>query len=357
MVFLFCESAQHQSRLHYSAPDFMANLNSHDILFIFSRDFQGLRRTLETAYGFLIFKSDVAPFLSFTSKKAIIRTNKGIFFLKEKPKYCSSDAERILAAEFQSFLSKKLGFVPDIIKTLSGEYYVKWNNRFYFLTDYKEGRVFNGSNSDIKKVLAALRLFQSASLLFRSRTNFQKVESCSVLKIAFLARLFVHKKGDKIIWRLVQQVIKKLMYDYKKYKVENFLMSHGDFSLFNIVFNKNKITAINDFDNVTFLPRIHDLAEFFVSSTMINYMGPTTNLQTPIFLKPNEEKTKIILSYYSHVFKLTENEINLFPILVKIIWFELLLLAVVKEDYKLSDLKAVLKVLNKDDFLIKLKCL
>lgn len=324
----------------------MATLNSHDIIFEKWQKYKNLKGLIESCYGFSILKVEPVPYISFTSKKALLYTNKGIFFLKEKPFYCSDEVSLKMSSLFQNFLGKQLSFIPRYLKTIDNRDYIEFEGRFYFLTEYKIGRCFNGSVKDVKQILSSLLKFQRVASKFPCNFD-QKTESYEVLHISRLLNNFIHNPKEQEINKQICKLINKLKHQYNKVTKKPFIMSHGDFSLFNIIFNKNSsVIAINDFDNVNFLPRIHDLAEFFVSATLLNYIGPTTNWKKPVFISPNKSMSKLILSFYSDNFDLTVDEIILFPVVVKIIWMEILILAVVKEDYSLSDIRSNLKIIE-----------
>ncbi|MCK4918619.1 MAG: HAD hydrolase-like protein [Candidatus Pacebacteria bacterium] len=327
----------------------MANLNQHDILFINSKKFKGFSELIEKSYNFKILSYDLPPFISFTSRKAVLTTDKGVFFLKEKPLYCSDNISRNIAANFQLFLSKNLNYIPSILSTRNKKLYIEWKNRFFFLTEFKKGRVFNGSSNDIKNILKVLRCFQDVAATFKIQNLVvKKTESYKVIPCVSLIEEYVYTKSDKLLFRRITNVIENLKSQYNTVKKTNYVMSHGDFALFNVILNKRKVVAINDFDNACYLPRIHDLAEFLVSATLVYYIGPLTNLNTPVFVTPKETVFNQILNYYLTHFNLQPEDILLLPIIAEIVWLEILLLAVMKEDYTLSDITPAIKKLEKN---------
>lgn len=332
----------------------MANLNNSDILFLESPEFSDLRTLLENSYGFKIISSYLPPFISFTSRKAVLETDNGTYFLKEKPLYCSNKRSRDLSVYFQNFLSQTLKIVPVVLRTLDGNHYVQWSARFLFLTEFKVGRVFNGSETDIEHILEELKNFQEASKMFGSaskvdgtdRTQFwleNKKDSYHTLKFFPLLEKKAKTDTEKTELRRIQYLISILKREYDTIPKPKYVISHGDFALFNILLDDKGVLSINDFDNVELFPRVHDLAEFLVSASLIHYLGPMSNLRLPVFLRPTENIFNKVLAFYSRHLEISSEEIRLLAITSEIIWLEILLLAVLKEDYTVSDTLIAIK--------------
>ena len=144
----------------------MANLNPHDIVFLNSHEFKGFKEKIESQYDFEIISTDLPKIISFTSKKLVLHTSKGDFFLKEKPQYCSDELALKRSADFQDYTSLRLKIVPKILLTIEQNHYIVWNGRHYFLTEYKSGRHYNGSQSDLKEIIEALYLFQECGITY-----------------------------------------------------------------------------------------------------------------------------------------------------------------------------------------------
>ena len=327
----------------------MGNLNEHDILVIASAHYKDLRQLIEAEYGFQIIQSEPARYISFTSRKAILHTSDGDYFLKEKPVYCSDPLTLELSAQFQSYLSKQLPNVPRIKRTKSGSWYVVCKGRQYFLTQYIPGRVYNGTLSDIDHGLVSIFDLHKHARNFITNVPHESVDSDVFKGFLPLVECLVATAGDRRIWEMVTRLIEQLTATYCALNPKVYEMSHGDFSLFNLLFDDGNVIAINDFDNVCFLPRVHDFAEYLVSSTLIHYLGPLTNLQRPVLLAPERQSWNRILKTYVQAGLFSDAEWRLFPCVVKMIWLEILLLAVVKNDYQLDDLKEAITCMQSTD--------
>ena len=325
----------------------MANLNQSDVLFLGSGEFNGFTKKVEHEYGFKVLSYDLPPYVSFTSRKAILNTDRGSFFLKEKPEYCSGYEKREMAADFQEYLSTHLVNVPNILRTRKGEHYILWNNRFLFLSEYKPGRIFNGSIDDLKSVLDSLKEFHKVAKAFECRGN--NVESYELLIPYELLKELAYSDQEKEDVLYIEKILNRIKEEYSSLNKVDYIMSHGDFSLFNVLFDGQSVVAINDFDNAQRLPRIQDLTEFLISATLINYLAPLSNLKYPVFLEPESVKFRTVLNYYKKHFDLTEPEMKLLPVLTELVWLDILLLAVLKEDYSISDIMSAVKKIERGD--------
>jgi hypothetical protein len=124
-------------------------------------------------------------------------------------------------------------------------------------------------------------------------------------------------------------------------------MGHSDFIVFNLIFKNNEVAAINDFDNVKRLPNLHDLAEFLVSATMLNYIGAVTNMKLPVLLEPQKSKFRLIIKFYIQVFSLSKEDFVLLGVIAEIVWLWTLCLSVLKGDYNISDLEEAVVAVEK----------
>lgn len=322
----------------------MPNLNEHDILFLGSTENEKFSAFLEQEYDFRIHSYDFPPFVSFTSRKAVLNTSRGIFFLKEKPEYCSEEQTRNRAAEFQNYIHASTQIAPEVFSTVSGSYYTYWEGRYFFLTEFKEGRIYNGSEKDLVCALNSLKEFRRAAQAYDAASSpTGHRESFSAISFLPYVKEHVKSREDEEVFARVKLLLNSLTDSYLALHHENYEMCHGDFSLFNLLFDTSGVVAINDFDNIDRYPRIHDLAEFLVSATLINYIAPITNLKLPVLTKPSRRPFLRILDYYSRNFNLSASEKDLLPVVAEIVWLEILLLAVAKGDYTFLDIDAALK--------------
>lgn len=328
----------------------MTNLNNTDLLITNKDKFRNLKWVIESAYNLKIGKTYYPSSISLTSRKAVLETDKGIFFLKEKPLYCSDDIYMKRSAYFQEFCSNHIHDVPKIIRTKNGEYYFEFETRKFFLSEYIIGKPFNGSNNNIKQILGLIAELNNAGRDFLNKNKTQtdiikKYESYEIATLIPILSKYIRTKKDKSILEDIKKTFLKLSEEYNSIGNDDYIMAHSDCILFNFIFKKDQ-TYLIDFDNAKVLPRIHDLAEFFVSATLLNYLAEITNLKRPVFTRINKDFAEIILDYYKNNLGLSKKEIALFPVIVDIIWIWTLCLSILKEDYLLDDIKIVIKAIN-----------
>lgn len=331
----------------------MANLNKHDVLFLKSKKFEKLAQLIESSYDLEIVSIEFPAFISFTSRKAILHTNKGDLFLKEKPIYSDDELSRKKSADFQNYATNKLKIVPKIITTKDNKNYIIWKNRYFFLTEYKKGRTYNGSDTDVRSMLLALKQLNDCGKEFVKEPKvspdvIKRIESYEVATLVPLIEKYIKSGKEKNIYKRILKTFENLKLEYLNIPKTDYIMSHSDFIVFNLIFDNNEVVAINDFDNAKCLPNIHDLAEFLISATMLNYNGSVTNMKLPLFIEPDKNKFSIILDYYKNDFALSNSDLKLLSLVAEIVWAWTLCLSILKEDYSISDLLPAVELLEKN---------
>jgi hypothetical protein len=106
------------------------------------------------------------------------------------------------------------------------------------------------------------------------------------------------------------------------------------------------VVAINDFDNAKRMPIIQDMAEFLTSSVLVNYISPLSNLQLPVLEVPASEPFSSILDAYLRDWDLSDDEKCLLAIAAEIAWLDILVLALLREDYSFVDISSALITLQ-----------
>ena len=330
----------------------MVNLNPHDIVFLDSQEFKGFKVEIESQYDFKIISTDLPKIISFTSKKLKLYTSKGSFFMKEKPKYCSDEMALKRSAHFQDYVSSQSEKVPKILLTKKYDFYITWNNRHYFLTDYKEGRHYNGSKKDLSEMVRALYLFQQHGFDYLNKYKGIRQDELVQFDSPYVAssipdlKAMVETGSDKGVLSEILFLYENICSEYAKTSKDQYIMSHSDFIIFNLILGESGVMAINDFDNVKVLPRIHDMAEFLVSASLLNYLAPLTNLKFPVQTDPDLLRFNYIMNLYVSKFNLSDTEIDLLGSVAEVIWLWTLVLAVFKGDYSIPDLRPALHLLR-----------
>lgn len=325
----------------------MPNLNTHDILNMKSVYGRKLTSAIELAYGLKISNYAPIPEISLTSKKALIKTDQGTFFLKEKPFYSTKPDALFRSFTFQDYCAKNSDRFIEIIKTKDSAYYLDFEGSIYFITRYIKGNSFNGKIDGLFRMLETiielrklgenyLKEYINKKTLLPFNKSYEIILPFSLLKHAVVT------KEDKKVFSDLKKALKILTEKFDSYERIKYIMSHGDCILFNFQILNDK-AILHDFDNAKVLPSMHDVSEFFVSSCLLNYKGSVTNLKLPIFLSCHKNTSTIIAKKI--VGHLSKDEISLLPVCIEIIWLWTLMLSVIKEDYMMTDLIPAIEII------------
>ncbi len=330
----------------------MANLNEHDIINMTSNYGKEITLAIESAYGLKIHGYSPVSQISFTSKKALIDTDQGMLFLKEKPFYSKGPHELFRSSTFQDYCAQRSGNFVEIIKSKDEESFLEFGDKTYFLTPYIEGGNFSGKQEELVSMLDTLTELKGlgkkyldenlAASSIGSGTNgsinmLSENKSYDVILPFSLMEPMIRTEDDQIAFSRLKEALDILRAEFDAQGQDGieYAMCHGDCILFNFQVLPDR-TVLHDFDNAKVLPAIHDIAEFFVSSCLLNYAGSITNLKPPIFLTPHEDVAELMAYEISQ--RLIEKEKRLLPICIEIVWIWSLMLSVIKEDYRMSDL-------------------
>ncbi|MEK7136474.1 MAG: hypothetical protein AAB821_02690 [Patescibacteria group bacterium] len=318
----------------------MSNLNPHDILNLKSDYGKRLTQAIESAYNLRVLDYSPIPEISFTSKKALITTDQGVLFLKEKPFYSKGSGELFRSSTFQDYCAKNSQRFVGILKTKDGRHFLDFEGSIYFITPFADGKSFNGKTEDLLKILATIVELQHLGKKYleentNTREYLPENKSYDIVLPFSLLEPMITTNGDRETLNNLKKALGILIEEYNSFANIEYIMSHGDCILFNFQIS-GEVAILHDFDNAKVLPNIHDIAEFFVSSCLINYSGSVTNLKLPIFLSCHKETSDIMAKEILKHLKTGEEK--LLPICIEIIWLWTLMLSVIKEDHKITDL-------------------
>lgn len=278
---------------------------------------------------------------STTSRKVIINDGAHHYFIKEKPKYCCTEYSLSLAAEFQSFLAGRSDFVPRIIQTSSGSPYLKLGQAYFLATQYVEGRMFNGTVSDVRGAGETLGEMHTLSQEFTFPNQHNLHASEDAIQFIDLAEQLPGTEGD--IWKGKTVLALRRIVDKYKDRLDTdvqYIVNHGDYAPFNLVYDKEgSVAAVNDFDNVNFRPRTRDVAGAILSfCDGLSYAGATSTLRRPIATTLNVEKTRAFIEgYKANSQPLDEKEKNDLVGEMCIRWVKIMSLGIVRGDFNYED--------------------
>lgn len=298
-------------------------------------------KKLKKAYG-IEFKEDFGtpqnP--SFTSRKAILFGLAGEkYFLKMKPDYSLSEPQKTASALMQDFLSKRLSYVPRIIKTKDGSsFYVKIGGKTFFLTPYIEGNYFFGTPEQSFACARALGEIHRSLLDFSFPEGESTPLDSTEETLKFIKMVAELSFNNQELKRDVLQKMRKLCDKFASTNQGKISWLHGDFSPYNMVFgNQGDVRAVNDFDNVAFGLLARDIGECLLTHCGVNYAANTSSLKPPIRIIFDFNRMKEMLKIYLTYNPLNKNDFIDLPNQIVLVWLELLSLGLLRGDFLLND--------------------
>lgn len=228
----------------------MPNLQTIDILEFGQDIFSPLAKFILREYGLKDIKEISYPAVhSFTSKKVIFSASNGKqikkYFLKEKPEYAREDMSMKLGFLLQNYLSSRDKAIPEVIKTKEGNNFLKICDRVFFITPYIDGIYYRGKKDEIYQ--AGIKLGEIHKLSSKIN-NLQdlKIEKSITTEISRnfleLAEKHVANKNSqfKEIVNFIKNYLDSVESELKNFSNNHYILGHGDYSPFNLVFDRKK---------------------------------------------------------------------------------------------------------------------
>ncbi len=118
-----------------------------------------------------------------------------------------------------------------------------------------------------------------------------------------------------------------------------YVVNHGDYAPFNLVYDETGVTALNDFDNVEYRTRVRDLAGAIVSfCDGLSYAGATSTLRRPIATSFDPEKARIFVKGYLEAAPpLSDEEKADLVGEINVRWSKIMALGIMRGDFNYHD--------------------
>lgn len=239
-----------------------------------------ISKYFENSYPSLgkVTKIEILGQTNINSQNYLVKTPKGNYVLRNFSDSSSSEkVEKMF--EIVNFCRKHRAKVLNPIKNISSVY-VDQKKRAY-VTHYQEGTTYNGGKiqlKDVAKNLAVLhKILAQIPLQYNFRTNQKYYRILSPLEFIKIKKIIENKKidkNDRLINRNLDFIIqsekehKKTSKVIKIKKFKNQLI-HCDFHPSNVIFKKDKVAAIIDFDSMRMGKKMEDIA--FASVRFASY--------------------------------------------------------------------------------------
>ncbi|MAG78981.1 hypothetical protein CMI40_01245 [Candidatus Pacearchaeota archaeon] len=242
----------------------------------------------------------------------ILKTNKGKFIIRiisRNPKQKDSEFKLLEYLHQKKFPYK----TPLPLKNSSGEYILKLSKKNLWVYKFIKGEhTMNITDNHLKQIAIALAKFYEIVKNFKTR----ELKETWVFELGWLIKEYSKfkkinpkNKYDKLMVENADffMNLSKEMMKYKKFR-KNLSIVHTDTNHNNLLFNKNKLIGILDFDNIKYAPRAIDV------SYGIQQFCRTKKLRFSL----DRKRTKLFLKEYEKISKLTDKEKKmLLPLMIK----------------------------------------
>jgi thiamine kinase-like enzyme len=323
-------------------PDFQGRtLVGHDILLSLQVDRIFLLNLLSDTFG-IRFVDDYGntPVLSLTSQKSLIKDEGGRkYFLKQKPDYSLEYNKHNAAIQFQQSVSE-IGLAPPLLPNKKGELSFIFGARTFTLTPFIEGNIFDGALTKSINCSHGLGLIHKfCSPQMKNQQDLMPLDSYTET-LSFIDMVkgipFKDQEKKQRVLEMLLGIANKYKRNYPSEEAVGFI--HGDFSPFNIVFEKDKLLVVNDFDNVAYAYLSRDLAEAVLTHSGIHYNGASSSLKAPIIKQLDLQRAEAMVKTYLNASGLGPVNIQGFSNEMMFVWLELMSLGLVRGDFSLDDL-------------------
>lgn len=239
---------------------------------------------------------------------SLIRVGENKKILKVYPRWFQDKKKDLFfvrsVIDWASFLYKSRFPIGKIELTEGNESYFDMDKKFGTIQEYIEGEKFVGADIEIKNAsdsLAKMHLIlrdykKEFPREFENEGGGLKRNIFKSLSSDVVASDVVFESVKKKYGKFIDKTLVKLQKSLNEKEFKNLerLVIHGDYNVNNIIYKKQKVVGIIDFDTIVSGPKIYDLAVFFCS-LMQYWWG---DLMTKIPLAYNAYTERIKLTEY-----------------------------------------------------------
>ena len=153
---------------------------------------------------------------------------------------------------------------PKIISFINGDTIIKLNNSFWTCAEFIEGSYFSGKDSELDEMsFYTSKIANSLSRLPNDLTPKNKINYELNHEVELIQKIENSEKEWKSIFKEISPLLsiewKSIIIIYNKLKNQKIckgptLVSHYDLHPFNLLFSKNKLVSLLDFDSIINIP-------------------------------------------------------------------------------------------------------
>lgn len=268
-----------------------------------------------------------------TSRKYVIDTTAGRYFLKEVPWYCDDVAHRTFSRRIMNHLATELP-VPKVLQTAAGGWEVLIDGSTFVLLEYRSGSPYDRSQGRMASSATTLaHMHEIGRRLpvdhFAPRENLTSIVT-QHLDLASEVRPPRTKLGQAAFAALKDRAGAEMTQVPRESAP---IPVHGDFIPWNLAFGSAEaVSAVHDFDNACVDSKLHDIGEALASFFLVPHAGmsailhPITAPNIPI------EELRRFLQHYQAVDLLSEADLVHLRLYTLGAWWESILLSYIRGD-------------------------
>ncbi len=272
-----------------------------------------------------------------TSRKTVVRTAAGSYFLKQIPWYCAEPALVEFSASFANACAQEGLPVPMVHRTRAGALFAEYDGGLFTVSDLAVGMLYNES---LQQVVASGDLLArmhrvGASCDLPAKGPITTTRGIAEEHIELARRISKERCESTSVFDALCEMLDAVdcPHALQQYPV------HGDFIPWNIAYNSDdSIAALYDFDNASMDSRLHDVGEALIAWAALDFSGRHAGLAPEIRCSIDESVSLRFLQAYELMAPLTSNERDALCSHVLGAWWEALLLGYVKGEIPCSEL-------------------
>jgi Ser/Thr protein kinase RdoA (MazF antagonist) len=287
-------------------------------------------RTLVVEGDRVIILSDKSE----TSRKYVIDTSRGTYFLKEVPWYCDDPGHRNFSRRLMNHLADAGLPVPRTLRTRAGTWHATVGDSSFVLLEYLPGSPYRHRGDQARSASATLAALHLAAADLDVGDDAPRESLCSIVSEHFdlAGRLWSIPPGRQAQFdELRVSALSWIGADQEGDDPPTAV--HGDYIPWNLGFSpEGEVMAIHDFDNSCVDSRLHDIGEALSAFFLVPHAGTSAILKPVGVTEPPVELISDFLRCYHIRSALAGDELRRLRGYTIGAWLESVLLSCVRGD-------------------------
>lgn len=268
-----------------------------------------------------------------TSRKYVIDTSTGRYFLKEVPWYCDEAPYRDFSRRLMNHLAAANLPVPRVIRAGDGNWSVPVADSNFVLLEYRPGAPYRRTDQHVVAAAEVLARLHRESAKLQVPDDAPREDTASIVNEHFeLAhRLRPARSGAGRIFQALRELAGSTLSAVSRTQV---IPVHGDYIPWNLAFAADgSVSGVHDFDNACMDSALHDLGEALSSFFLVPHAGVTAILR-PISENPDLPVVAMsrFLARYRRERPLSDEDLAALRLTTIGAWWESILLSYIRGD-------------------------